>query len=326
MAAAQARGDDLAVAARPVHQGAGDATFGIDVPTEEALTCWLEEQAAARPLSLLTEDAGWRHMGPAPGGGARPLDGFDHGGPRIVVDPIDGTRNLLADLRPAWTVLGFAPPGPDQPRLRDLTAGLLAEIPTSRSTSPDGGRFELLEGRLGPEPRCELEVLDGPADTGRVLERRPVRADADDRPDRGYFPFFRYHPGLRPALARIEADFFARLEAAEGADLGTCWDDQYISNGGQLALLMRGTYRLIADLRAELARRAGRPTQVAKPYDVAGAVVCARAAGCVIEDAQGAALDVPLDVTTPVAFVGWANAATARRLGPHLRAALLANE
>ena len=39
-------------------------------------------------------------------------------------------------------------------------------------------------------------------------------------------------------------------------------------------------------------------------------------------DALGGALDFPLDATTPVAFVGWANAATATRLGPHLRAAL----
>lgn len=303
---------DLGTAARAVHDGAGDVAFAVDVPAEDALTAWLHEEARTRPLSLLTEDAGWRHRGPAAGGGVRTLDGFDHGGPRIVVDPIDGSRNLLADLRSAWTVIGFAPPGAGQPRLSELTAGLLSEIPTSRARARR--RFE------GTARGCRLEEREGEA----AGATRPHRADDDDRADRGYFPFFRHHPALRPALAAVEAEFFARLEREEGADLGACWDDQYISNGGQLALLMGGTYRMIADLRAELARRRGAVTQVAKPYDVAGAVVCARAAGCVVEDPSGADLDCPIDATTPVAFVGWVNRATAARLGPHLRAALAA--
>ena len=104
---AQRRGREADLA-RAHGAGAGDVTFGLDVPSEERITRWHAEQARSGPLSVLTEDAGWRHMGPDPAGKPRALDGFDHGGPRIAIDPIDGTRNLMADLRSAWTVIGSA--------------------------------------------------------------------------------------------------------------------------------------------------------------------------------------------------------------------------
>src|SRR5262245_24216672 len=124
LAEARARGS-AAELARPVGQGAGDVTFGLDAPAERVLDAWLAAQAARGPLSLLSEDRGWRHRGPS-----GPLAGFDHGGPRIAVDPIDGTRNLMAELRPAWTVVSFAGHGAAEPRLSELGGGIISEIPT----------------------------------------------------------------------------------------------------------------------------------------------------------------------------------------------------
>jgi len=302
--------DDLM---RPHEEGAGDVTYGIDVPTERVLSDWLEEYARVGPLSLLTEDAGWRHAGPDGRGGRLTLASFDHGGPRIVVDPIDGTRNLMADVRSAWTVIGACRPGADAPRQRDVVLGVLTEIPDSR------GRIarELFacSGRGAFTRLVDLE-------TERAFDERTLRADDDARADHGYFPFFRYMADLRPAIARVEAAFFARLAQHENAEIRSCYDDQYISNGGQLALLALGKYRMIADLRAELARVRGRPTITSKPYDVSGAIVVAREAGCVITDANGRELDFPLDAVTPIGFVGWHNEATRARLAPHLAAAL----
>jgi len=298
---------------RPHGHGAGDVTYGIDVPAEDALTAWMRAQGARAPLSLLSEDAGWRHVGPAPGGGARALGGFDHGGPRIVVDPIDGTRNLMADLRSAWTVIALCPPGTGEPRQRDVALGVVSEIPDSR-----GALARELHAARGLGARRRDVALD----TGRAGDARPLRADADGRADHGYFPFFRYMADLRPAIAAVEAAFFARLERDEGAEVRSCYDDQHISNGGQLALLALGTYRMIADLRAELAARRGRATLTSKPYDVCGAILVAEQAGCAVTDATGGALDFPLDTHTPVGFVGWHNAATRARLERHLLAAL----
>jgi fructose-1,6-bisphosphatase/inositol monophosphatase family enzyme len=291
--------------------------YALDVATEEVVERWFRERAAARPLSLLTEDAGWRHRGPDPdparAGRSRELAGFDHGGPRVVIDPVDGTRNLIADLRPAWTVLAAAPPGAGVPLLSEATFGLVSELPDSR-----GGRFRTLSAVRGERAFVEL----GDVETGAVLERRELSTGDDARADHGYFTFFRYQPHQRPALAAIEAEFFRRLESFEGADVRTCFDDQYISSGGLLALVALGSHRLVADLRGWLAERTRVPAVPTKPYDLAGAVVVARAAGAVVDDPSGAELDVPLDCTTPVSFAAWSNAATRARLQPHFLAAL----
>lgn len=298
---------------RPHGIGAGDVTFGIDVPAEAALTAWLDEVAREQPLSLLTEDAGWRHRGPGPRGAPVDLAGFDHGGPRISVDPIDGTRNLMADLRAAWSVIALCPSGEGLPHQRDVALGVVSEIPDSR-----GGFARELWAARGRGARQRLVRLTDAA----VVREGALVADADDRADHGYFPFFRYMPDLRPEIARVEAGFFERLEREEHAEVRSCYDDQHISNGGQLALLALGTYRMIADLRAHLAARRGRPTLTGKPYDVCGAILVAQETGCVVTDADGGELDFPLDVTTPVGFVGWHNAATRARLERHLRATL----
>ncbi|MFT6833507.1 MAG: hypothetical protein ACJAZN_003692, partial [Planctomycetota bacterium] len=88
------------------------------------------------------------------------------------------------------------------------------------------------------------------------------------------------------------------------------------------ALLALGTYRAIIDPRTIVGERTGRPSQTAKPYDMAGAALVAIEAGCAVTDPLGAPLDFPLDATTPVDFAGFHNQATAEAMLPHLRAAL----
>ncbi len=197
--------------------------------------------------------------------------------------------------------------------MSEVALGILSEIPDSRAA-----RYRRLVARRGKGCRCEEHALDG----DRVLAERRLDTGKDARVDHGLFPFFRYMPDQRPEIAAIEADFFARLAEREGADVRACWDDQYVSNGGQLALLALGTYRMIADLRAWLAEKRGRATLTGKPYDIAGAVICAEEAGCVVTAVDGAPLDFTLDAETPLGFVGWVNAATARRLSPHLASVL----
>jgi len=310
--AARASGDFSRVAG-VAGEGVGDTSYGLDEATESVLREWLEGVARVQPVSLLSEGSGWVHLGPGPGG-VRELPGFDHGGPRIVVDPVDGTRNLMTDLRSAWSVVGLAGPGAGEPRQREIVLGVLSEIPDTRAAS--FRRFSAARGG-----RCRFEeqsFFEG----GPVQKPIELRTGTDSRAERGYFPFFKYAADMRPEIAGIEARFLERLARAEGADLRSCWDDQYISNGGQLALLSLGTYRMVADLRAYLAARRGKPTQTSKPYDIAGALVCAEAAGCVVTAVDGGELDFPLDARTPVSWVGWVNEPTRARLAPHLAAVL----
>ncbi|MFT5052316.1 MAG: fructose-1,6-bisphosphatase/inositol monophosphatase family enzyme [Chlamydiales bacterium] len=316
MASAHASGQ-LEHVDRPIGQGAGDVTFGLDEPTEQVLSAWLEERAREAPISLMTEDAGWRHRGPAPPGAntTRELPGFDHGGPRIAVDPIDGTRNLMADLRSAWTVISFCAPGPTQPEYADVSLGLVGEIPDSRAAL-----YRTVKAMRGAG--CTLRTDPLQEEVGSRTATSPLVSDADDRADNGYFPFFSYMHDQRPAMAAVQADFFARLARDEGANVRSCYDDQYISNAGQLVLLALGTYRMIVDARAWIARRDGMTTIASKPYDVAGALLCAEEAGCVLRSLDGEALAFPIDTETAVGFVGFANAGTYSRLWRHLDGAL----
>lgn len=301
-----------AALARPHSQGLGDVTFGLDLPSEERIGVWLDEVARREPISLLTEDSGWRHRGPDGRGGVRELLGFDHGGPHIAIDPVDGTRNLMADLRSAWTVVAFAPGGALPPRLSGCTGGIVSELPGTLAA-----RFRRL---VSDGCTCQLELSE--LASGALVSARELCADSDDRPDHGYFPFFRYEPAQRPAIARLEADFFARLVRDEGADARSLYDDQYISSAGQLVLLALGRYRMLIDPRELVRRKLGQPGVTSKPYDLAGAVVCARAAGVIVTAAEGGELDFPIDATTPVGYAGYANAATQRRLEPHWLATL----
>jgi hypothetical protein len=299
---------------RPAAQGAGDVSFGLDLPSEAFMDRWLEDTARERPVSLMTEDAGWRHRGPDGSGGVAELGGFDHGGPRIAVDPVDGTRNLMTDLRSAWTVIGFCEPGAEQPRLADVATGLVGELSTAREE-----RYRIFAAEHGGGARVETWTQ-----AGEHLATRPLVADADDRCDHGYFPFFRYAPELRAPIAQVEAAFFARLAEHEGADTANCYDDQYCASAGQLMQLALGQYRFVCDLRPQAAAWTGGATTTSKPYDVTGALLVAREAGCVVHDLEGRDLDAPIDPTTAVGFRAYANRPTAERLAPHLDAAIRA--
>ncbi len=305
---------DIDSMARELRAGAGDVTFELDARTETVIDRWLETTARNGPLSLLTEDEGWRHRGPGTKGGVSELSGFDHGGPRIAIDPIDGTRHLMSDLRSAWSIVSFAPPGTAQPRMREISLGLVSEIPDSRAA-----RWRSLVAIQGHDAVFEDRAL---GDCSLVSTRKLHTGD-DARAERGYFSFFRYLPAQRPPLAEIEARFFERLARLEHADVRSCYDDQYISSGGQLALLTIGTYRMAADLRAWLGwKHPEIPSIATHPYDIAGAVLVAREAGAQVCGIDGEALDFPIDCSTPVSFVAWTNAATKARLQGHLKAAL----
>jgi hypothetical protein len=112
------------------------------------------------------------------------------------------------------------------------------------------------------------------------------------------------------------------LHGAQGG--ARVFDDQYLSTGGQIYELLAGHDRMVADLRPVLAARAGRAVPLCcHPYDICTALLL-EAAGGVIERPEGGPLSAPLDTTTPVAWVGYANRNLAGRMRPALRRALAA--
>jgi fructose-1,6-bisphosphatase/inositol monophosphatase family enzyme len=212
----------------------------------------------------------------------------------VIVDTIDGTRGLMYDKRSAWCLAAAAPRGG---RLRDVIAAAMTELPTVKQGAAD--QLSGVRGRGVVAERTDLH--DG---RRSALTVRPSVATDLEHGWSGIAKFF--VPG-KVALAELEGELFRRLGARD------VFDDEYVSSGGQLHELITGRDRFVADLRPLVV-----PDALAcHPYDLCTTMLLEEAGG-VVTDPWGDPLDAPLDTTTSVAWVGYANPELAAHIGPVL--------
>jgi hypothetical protein len=155
-----------------------------------------------------------------------------------------------------------------------------------------------------------------------ALALRPSRAKTIRH---GFAMIARFFPGARDELAAIDDEIvFGALGAVEPGK-AHCFEDQYLSSGGQLYELMMGHDRFIADLRplieSVLTSRGLTLGLCCHPYDVCTELI-AREAGVIVTDESGGPLRAPLRVEPDVVWVGYANDAIRREIEPLLRDAL----
>jgi fructose-1,6-bisphosphatase/inositol monophosphatase family enzyme len=214
----------------------------------------------------------------------------------VIVDTIDGTRGLMYDKRPAWCLAAAAPPAGS---LGDIVTAAMTELPTTKQGAAD--QLSAVRGSGLVAERVDLR-----SGAREALVLRPSSATDLEHSFSGLAKFFL--PG-KPALAALEGELFARLGCRH------VFDDEYLSSGGQLHELISGRDRFVADLRP-LVLDAG-DGLFCHPYDVCTAMLLVEAGG-VVTDPWGQPLEVPLDNSSPVAWVGYANAALAAQIGPVL--------
>ncbi|MBI4881470.1 MAG: hypothetical protein HY812_17680 [Planctomycetes bacterium] len=294
--------DPAAGEAAVLAEGAGDVSYAIDVPAEEEIDRFARELDEEEPLVVVSEGLGERRYG-AKDGAARL---------RLVVDPIDGTRNLAHDMRSGWILTAAARERGAATSLADVHLAVQSEIPTR-----DRRSFHVLSARRGAGARIERRDLT----SGALLEQGPLRASSDPQLGNGFYVFFKFSPEDRAVIARIEEDFLGCLVERHGVDRRTLCDDQYISNAGQLFLIATRRYRFLADLRGHVGDVLGVNNFTSKPYDVCCALIAAEA-GVPLTDERGNALDAPLCVDHRVSFVAYANEPVRRALEPLLQEAL----
>tara|TARA_R100000027_G_scaffold42924_4_gene32191 strand:- start:2492 stop:3574 length:1083 start_codon:yes stop_codon:yes gene_type:complete len=285
-----------------------DTIYEIDRVSEEVLIGWFEEHWPAEyPADVIAEGLGDEKGVRFPS--TAPESRFT-----ILIDPIDGTRGLMYDKRSAWMLAGAAETGPAGalPSLAQLRAGAMVEIPTSRQTISDGvfawknesAQFESIASRSS-----------GPGQPPSPLTLRSSTA-TDLR--HGFASFAAYFPEGREAIQEIESLFLQKHLAELPSLTPLVFTDQYISSGGQLFELLAGRDRFVADLRPLVYQKYGPADSLTcHPYDLACLPV-ARASACIIEDPWGNPLSAPMDTTSPVAWVGYANADLANALRPIL--------
>jgi hypothetical protein len=297
-AAERAAGDALNAVAR---EEQADTIYAIDVVAEEVLDRFAAQLGTEEPLVLIAEGlAGGRRTYP------RGTDEADAAW-RVIVDPIDGTRGLMYQKRSGWILSAVAPNRGAATSLKDVVLAVQTEIPLRKQHLSD--QLVALQGQ--PLAVSRYNRLTG---ASARIEVAPSRATTIAH---GYATVSRFFPGGREQLAAIDD---AVIEAALGPGepgKALCFEDQYASTGGQLYELVAGHDRFIADLRGLVPSA----SLCCHPYDICTAPV-ATATGVILTDPFGRPLDVPLDTTTNVSWIGYANEHLRRQIEPHLQAAL----
>ena len=297
----------LAAVASDVAEG-GDTIYAIDRVGEETFVQGLADVARAEPLCLVGEGLP-DHVLVLPRG-AREQDCRW----RLLVDPIDGTRGLMYQKRSAWVLTGIAPNRGADTRLRDIVLAVQTEIPLVKQHLSD--QLWARRGR-GMEAR-RFNRLSG---AHEPVTLRPSRAETIAH---GFATVVRFFPGARDTLAAIDDEVVqALVQPAPGR--AACFEDQYASTGGELYELMAGHDRLVADLRplVQSVRAASGlpPGLCCHPYDLCTALI-AEEAGVIVRDPSGTPVDAPFDVTSDVAWVGYANERLRALVEPVLQGAL----
>ena len=291
--------------------GEGDTIYAVDRVGEEVLVEFFEREVASRtPLVLIAEGLeGGRVV--LPRGASE-----DEAVWRVVVDPVDGTRALMYQKRSAWVLTGVAPNRGPSTTLRDIELAVQTEIPLVKQHLCDS-----LWTVRGEGARAErLNRLTGER---TALTLRPSRARTIAH---GFAQVARFFPGARDLLAAIDEEVVRGALGPARPGKAHCFEDQYLSSGGQLYELMAGHDRFVADLRP-LMRRALSARGLAlgiccHPYDLCTELI-AREAGVVVTDpSSGGPLSAPLGVEAEVAWAGYANEHIRRQIEPLLRSAL----
>eukprot|EP00927_Polykrikos_kofoidii_P029106 TRINITY_DN25219_c0_g1_i1.p1 TRINITY_DN25219_c0_g1~~TRINITY_DN25219_c0_g1_i1.p1 ORF type:complete len:483 (-),score=55.00 TRINITY_DN25219_c0_g1_i1:30-1346(-) len=294
-----------------------DTIFAIDKHVDPVLEAFFEDWGRELPLVLVAEGLETNGVGgDVLGDGVRLFgcNALNDAQIVVIVDPIDGTRGLMYDKRPAWLLCGVARHTAERwpARLSDVDFSYMGELPTSKQAWVDAWWAGRGQGAYGEQHNLYTEAR-------RELRPAPSRAA---NLDKGFAMLSKFFPFGKPLLAEVEHRLLHALGLVNGS--AVVFDDQYICTGGQLAELVLGRDRFNADLRCWAYDALREPQGLCvHPYDLAGLLV-AEEAGVLITDARGRPLDGPLDCTTGLDWVGYANAELKVDVQPKLLAAMAA--
>lgn len=289
----------------------GDTIYAVDRVSEKLLVEFFEREIAPLTSVVLIAEG-------IDGGKIILPRGTDENEAmwRVIVDPIDGTRGLMYQKRPAWILTGVARNRGPETNLRDIEAAIQTEIPLVKQHLSDV--LWAIRG-LG----VSAERFNRATGERRELT---VRSSSSDSIAHGFATITRFFPGVGEEATAIYEEIVRGALGAVEAGKAQCFEDQYISTGGQLYELICGHDRFIADLRPvfekSLALKGLRLGICCHPYDLATELI-AREAGVILTNERGEPIMARLDLDSDVAWVGYANEKIRAQLEPRLQTALL---
>lgn len=293
---------------------AGDTIYNVDRVSEDVLIDFFRtEVSPIVPIILIAEGLDEGHLVlPA---GTKEKDAVW----RIIMDPIDGTRGLMYQKRSAWILTGVAPNRGESTGLQDIVLAVQTEIPTIKQHLSDC--LYAVRGRGAHAQR--FNRLTG--------ETREISLQPSLSPTiaHGFASVSRFFPGVRDTLAVIDEEIVFGALGPVRPGKALCFEDQYISTGGQLYELMAGHDRFIADIRPLMEKILKTESLslgiCCNPYDICTELI-AREMGVIITDERGRNLNPPLVVDFPVTWAGYANQSIRNQIEPLLHEALKKRE
>ena len=275
----------------------GDTIYAVDRVSEELIVEFFEREIAGKTSVVLIAEGLKTGQVILPRG----TDENDAKW-RVIVDPIDGTRGLMFQKRSAWILTGVAPNKGFDTNLSDIELATQTEIPLVKQHLSD-----TIWAEKGKGVNAERY--------NRIAKEKinlPINPSKSPTIAHGFASVSRFIPGGGVEGAEIYEEIVRGSlgEVQEGK--AQCFEDQYISTGGQLHGLMAGADRFIADLRPlfekSLAKRGLRLGLCCHPYDLCTELI-ARELGVIVTDEYGEQLKARLAVEPDVAWLGYANEA-----------------
>jgi len=288
------------------HAG-GDTIYAVDKFSEQAILAWFEKFWPAEwPIQVVMEGLEADLCFPT---GTAVADTRW----KCILDPIDGTRGIMYDKRSAWALGGIAPQIGEDTRLSGIVAAAMTEIPTSKQWRSD----QLSATSDGP--------LIGTAEDLRGSAILPFVAAPSTAADfaHGFSSLAKFFPEGRTLTAQVEERIWDELIGLNSSPSPTVFDDQYISTGGQFYEVIAGHDRMVGDWRPLIFRvlDMGSSSLVCHPYDACAWLVLKKT-GAVYEHPLGGFPDAPLDTSSGIAWVAYANERLASLARPVIKKVL----
>jgi fructose-1,6-bisphosphatase/inositol monophosphatase family enzyme len=234
---------------------------------------------------------------------------------RIIMDPIDGTRELMYQKRSAWILTGIARNKGKDTNIQDIEFAVQTEIPLVKQHLSD-----IVSAYRGKG--IEAYRYNRISGDHKPINPRPSSAKSIKH---GFAMIARFFNGARDVLARIDEEIIRNVLGNVQGGKALCFEDQYLSTSGQIYELICGHDRFVADLRPllenVLKERGVSLGLCCHPYDLCTELV-AREAGVIITDEKGNPVQAILNVTDNISWIGFANNSIKKQVEPHLINAL----
>ena len=278
------------------HDGTGDTIYSIDRISEELIIDYFKTEIVhIAPVVLVAEGISENGNIVLPEGTEEEDAEFI-----IIIDPIDGTREIMYQKRSAWVLTGVAPNKGKDTNLQDIQFAIQTEIPIVKQHLSDivsAFKGEGINARRYNRLSHEYQPINPEPSSAKSIKH-------------GFAMISRFFNGARDILAQIDEEIISNIIGPGESGKAMCFEDQYLSTGGQIYELISGHDRFVADLRPLLAdvliKRGHNPGLCCHPYDLCTELI-AREAGVFITDEKGDPVQALLNVTGNVSWAGYAN-------------------